>query len=74
MPSTVRLFFDAIVAVAFMATFASIATFAAAAVTSDRAIIFVTAASVFALTGAVLLLVRLWRITHGSDNQIEPGT
>jgi hypothetical protein len=71
-PSTVRLFFDAIVAVAFMATFASIAAFAAAAVTSDRTIIVVTAASVFALTGAVLL-VRLWRITHGPDSQIGPS-
>lgn len=72
MLSTVRLFFDATISVALMATFAIIAGFAAAAITSDRTLIVVTACSVFTLAGAVLL-VRLWRTTHAPASPAEPG-
>ena len=72
MLDTVRLFFDATVALAIMATFAAISALAAAAATDDRTLVVLTAGSVFALTGAVLM-VRLWRMTPKPIPRIEPG-
>jgi hypothetical protein len=66
MRDTIRLYFDATLAVAIMAALAIIAGFVAAALTDDRALILVTVAAVFALTGAALF-VRLWLMTHNPD-------
>ena len=72
MPDTVRLFFDATVALAIMATFAAISALAAAAATDDRTLVVLAAGCVFALTGAALM-VRLWRMTPKAIPRIEPG-
>ena len=72
MPSTIRLFFDATVAFAFMAVFASIAAFATAAFTDDRMIVLVAATSVFVATGLILFM-RLWWMMNGVK-KAEPTT
>ena len=72
MPDTVRLFFDATVALAIMATFAAMSALAAAAATDDRTLVVLAAGCVFALTGAALM-VRLWRMTPKPIPRIEPG-
>jgi hypothetical protein len=59
MIDTLRLYFDATLAVAVMFTLSVVAAFIAAAVTEDRTIVALTAGAVFSLTGAVLV-VRLW--------------
>lgn len=63
MLGTARLYFDATLALAMMATFGVIAGFLVAAATGDRTMAFLVTAAVFALTG-VALTVRLWRITR----------
>ncbi len=63
MLDTIRLYFDATLAVAIMVTLGVIAGFVAAALTDDRALILATVIVVFGLTGAALL-VRLWLMMH----------
>ena len=63
MLAIVRLYFDATVAVAIMATLGIIAGFVAAALTDDRGLILATVATVFGSTGAALM-VRLWFMAH----------
>jgi hypothetical protein len=63
MLDTIRLYFDATLAVAIMVTLGVIAGFVAAALTDDRALILATVVIVFGLTGAALL-VRLWLMLH----------
>lgn len=60
MPGIVRLYLEAAIAVATMATLAAISGFVAAAITGDRALVMVTAGVVFVVTGFVLVF-RLWR-------------
>jgi hypothetical protein len=62
---TVRLYFDATVALAIMATLGVIAGFVAFAVTGDRTLAMLATAAVFAVTG-MLLTLRLWRITRSA--------
>ena len=63
MLDTIRLYFDATLAVAIMVTLGVIAGFVAAALTDDRALILATVVVVFGLTGAALL-VRLWLMMY----------
>ena len=72
MLNTVRLYLDAVLAVAIMAAFGVISGFAAAAITGDRAIVVVATAAVFVATG-VVLAVRLWRMTRKPLAPIDPG-
>ena len=65
MLDTVRLYFDATVALAIMATLGVIAGFVAFAVTVDRTLAMLATAAVFAVTG-MLLTLRLWRITRSA--------
>jgi len=69
---TARLFFDATVALAIMATLAIISGFAAAAITGDRMLVVLAAGCVFTLTGAIVM-VRLWRMTQKPVAPLEPG-
>jgi hypothetical protein len=62
MLDTLRLYFEATVAVAIMAMFAIISGFASAGLTGERWLAFLVAAVAFVLTG-ILLTVRLWRMT-----------
>jgi hypothetical protein len=57
--TTVRLFFDAAIAVAIMLTLSAISGFLAFAVTDNGIAIMVTMGVVFLATGATLLL-RVW--------------
>jgi hypothetical protein len=59
MSDTLRLFADAALAIAIMATFSVITGFLAAAVSGDRTAVLVTMAVVFVSTGIVLLF-RMW--------------
>ena len=63
MLSTARLYFDATVALAIMATFGVVAGFIAFAATGDRTLAMLATAAVFAVTG-MLLTIRLWRLTR----------
>lgn len=63
MPNTVRLYFDAALAIAMMVTFAAITGFAAGAITGDRTTVITATATGFILTG-IVLAVRLWRTTR----------
>ena len=63
MLDTVRLYFEATLAVAIMAILAIISGFAAAGLTGDRRLAFLVAAVAFVLTGIVLTM-RLWRMTR----------
>ena len=60
MPGIVRLYLEAAIALATMATLAAVSGFVAAAITGDRALVMATAGVVFVLTGLVLAF-RLWR-------------
>ena len=71
MADTLRLYFEAALAVAVMVTLSVISGFLAAAVTSDRAAIAITMAVVFAVVGAVLL-VRVWLVTPKPAASIKP--
>ena len=71
MPNTVRLYFDATVAVAIMATLGVISGFVAAGLTGDRILALLVAGAVFVLTGAVLM-VRLWRTMHKPALPLDP--
>jgi hypothetical protein len=62
MIGSVRLLIEGTLAVAIMVTLAVISAFVAAAITGDRALVTMTAALVFVLTGVVLAF-RLWRMT-----------
>jgi hypothetical protein len=75
MLSTARLYFDATVALAIMATLGVVAGFVAFAVTSDRTLAMLATAAVFAVTG-MLLTIRLWRITRNPtlSPPAEPAT
>ena len=75
MLSTARLYFDATVALAIMATLGVIAGFVTFAVTGDRTLALLATAAVFALTG-MLLTIRLWRITRNPTLPVpaEPAT
>ena len=72
MLNTVRLYFDATVAVAIMATLGVISGFIAAGLTGDRTLALLAAGAVFGLTGAVLM-VRLWRTTQKPVLPLDPG-
>jgi hypothetical protein len=63
MPSTARVYFDATVALATMATLGVIAGFVAIAATGDRPLALSVTAAVFVLAG-VVSTVRLWRSTR----------
>jgi hypothetical protein len=63
MVDTVRIYVEAGLAVAIMATLGIIAGFVAAAITGDRGVVIATTSAVFLLAGAVLA-VRLWRLTR----------
>ena len=69
---TARLFFDATVGLAIMATLAIISALAAAALTDDRSIVILVGGCVFTLTGA-FLMIRLWRMTPKPVAPAEPG-
>ena len=72
MLDTARLYFDATVALAIMATFGVVAGFIAFAATGDRTLAMLATAAVFAVTG-MLLTIRLWRITRNPP-PAEPAT
>ena len=61
MTGTVRIVIETVVAMAIMATLATIAGFAAGAITGDWTLVMVTAGVVFVLTGLVLAF-QLWRM------------
>jgi hypothetical protein len=63
MPDTVRVYFDAVMALALMAMSGIIAGFIAFAITGDRTLVMLVTGGAFILTGAVLV-VRLWRLTR----------
>jgi len=63
MPSTARVYFDATVALATMATLGVIAGFVAIAATGDRPLALSVTIAVFVLAG-VVSTVRLWRSTR----------
>jgi hypothetical protein len=63
MPSTARVYFDATVALATMATLGVIAGFVAMAATGDRPLALSVTVAVFVLAG-VVSTVRLWRSTR----------
>ena len=60
MVSTIRLYYDAVIAVALMAVVAIICGFVASVITGGSPPNFPVAAIAFVLTGTVLFL-RLWR-------------
>jgi hypothetical protein len=68
MLDTIRLYVDAMIAVAIMLTLGVISGFIAAALTDDRTVILATVVAVFTLTGVALLL-RLWLTT---PNAVAP--
>jgi hypothetical protein len=72
MLNTVRLYLDAVLAVAIMAALGIISGFAAAAITGDRTSVIATTAAVFFLTGAILVF-RLWRTTRKPAIPLDPG-
>jgi hypothetical protein len=59
MTDTLRLYLDAVLAIAVMLFLAVVAAFIAAAVTGDRTVVLISAAVAFVLAGAALI-VRLW--------------
>lgn len=63
MVSTIRFYYDAIIAVALMAVLAIICGFIAAVITGGSPANFSVAASAFLLTGA-FLFSRLWHISR----------
>jgi hypothetical protein len=67
----VRLYIEATLAVAIMATLAVISGFVAAAITGDRPLVMATVALVFVLTGVVLAL-RLWRMAREQMPPLDP--
>ena len=73
MSGTARLYFDATVALATMATLGVISGFVAFAATGERIAALLTAVAMFALTGAVST-VRLWRQTRKPAIAAHPAT
>jgi hypothetical protein len=73
MLDTIRLYFEATVAVAIMAMFAIISGLTSAALTGDRRLSFLVAGVAFVLTG-IALTVRLWRMTRTPIPPPEPPT
>jgi hypothetical protein len=63
MHSTARIYFDATVALAIMATLGVIAGFIAFAATGDRALALSATLAVGALAG-IVAVIRLWRSTR----------
>ena len=63
MHSTARIYFDATVALAIMATLGVIAGFVAIAATGDRLLAFSATLAVFVLAG-IVAMIRLWRSTR----------
>ena len=70
MVSTIRLYYDAVIAVALMTVVAIICGFVASVITGGSPPNFPVAAIAFALTGAVLFL-RLWR--NSQSPALPPG-
>jgi LPXTG-motif cell wall-anchored protein len=70
MTGTIRLYYDAVIAVALMAVVAIICGFIAALTTGDSPPNFLVAAIAFLLTGAVLFF-RLWR--NSRPSALLPG-
>jgi hypothetical protein len=70
MTTTIRLYFDAVIAVALMTVVAIICGFVAAAITGGSPPNFPVAAIAFLLTGAVLFF-RLWR--NSRPSALPPG-
>ena len=68
---TVRLYLEATVAVAIMAMLGIISGFATVALTGDGRLAFFVAAVAFVLT-AIMLTVRLWRMTRMPTASAEP--
>lgn len=71
MVDTVRIYIEATVAVATMATLGVVSGFAAFALTGDRTLAFGVAAAAFLLTG-IVLTVRQWRLTRTPPPPAEP--
>ena len=71
MVSSLRLYYDAVIAVTLMAVVAIICGFIAAAITGDNAPNFPIAAIAFLVTGAFLFF-RLWRNSHGPQSRRPP--
>jgi len=69
---TVRLYFDATVAVAIMAILGITSGFIAAGLTGDPTLTLAAAGAVFILTGTVLI-VYLWRTAQKSPSPLDPG-
>jgi hypothetical protein len=67
-----RLYIDAILAIAIMSFLAILGAFAAAAITGDRTLVIMTTIAVFVLSGAVFV-VRLWRTTRKPVLPIDPN-
>jgi hypothetical protein len=63
MHSTARVYFDATIALAIMATLGVIAGFVAIAATGDRLMALSATLAIFVLSG-VVAMVRLWRSTR----------
>lgn len=72
MLDSLRLYFDATLAVAIMAVAAILSGFVAAAATGDRTFVILTTIAGFVLTGAVLVF-RLWRMTRKAALPLDPG-
>lgn len=65
MTGTIRLYYDAVIAVALMTVFAVVCGFVAAVITGGSPPNFPVAAIAFLLTGAILVF-RLWRNSRPS--------
>jgi hypothetical protein len=70
MTGTIRLYYDAVIAVALMTVFATVCGFIAAVITGGSPPNFPVAAIAFLLTGAVLFF-RLWR--NSRPSALPPG-
>jgi Na+/melibiose symporter-like transporter len=72
MHSTARVYFDATVALATMATFGVIAGFVAIAATGDRMLALSATLVAFVLAG-IVAVIRLWRSMREPMRPTKPG-
>ena len=72
MHSTARVYFDATVALAIMATFGVIAGFVAIAATGDRMLALSATLAAFVLAG-IVAVIRLWRSMREPMRPTKPG-
>ena len=73
MPDTVRLYFDAAVAVATMATLGVISGFVTFAATGERMLAFLAATAAFVLTGIVLAVRGAYSSKSAGPPEEPPG-